>query len=90
MLDHSPMLSWESIPICRTAQRVDIVLGSETFSLRRLDGYQHRGGLNNADVGRWLSQRYVNTRRLTLLFDVSYDLQGLSVCYKLVGQVDKL
>lgn len=90
MLDHSPLASWEEIPIRLTAQHVDIVLDHQRFSLRRVDGYHNRGGVNNANVGRWLNTRYGNFQNLTLLFDVSWNEGTETICYKLIGKVDRI
>ena len=90
MLDHSPMATWNNIPNRQTVSSVKIMLGQQIYRLRRVDGYHNRGGVNNADVGRWLNAFYGNAQGLTLLFDVSWDLNENTICYKLIGNVDKI
>lgn len=90
MLDHSPLSAWEVIPNRNRVQSVHIILGNDIINLRRVDGYQHRGGVNNSQVGRWLNNHYHNTEHLTLLFDVSWDLEANTITYKLIGKIDKI
>lgn len=88
MLDHSPMASWPIFPGRIYVKTVYLTLGNRHIKLRTVKGYNKRGGINNAEMGRWIKARYGNTRGLILLFMAEYDEFKNAICYKLIGKVE--
>lgn len=86
MLNHSPMCDWPVFSDIHPV-RVEIQLGDERYYLRTLRGYNHRGGVNNSAVGRWINYRYGDTHNLKLLFEVLFDEQSRVITYKLRGKI---
>ena len=85
MLDHSPMKEW---PLFhgKAIESVALQLGLDRYRLRTLVGYKNRGGLNNADMGRWINKHYGDTQGLKLVFEVEYNDTEQELVYKLLGQ----
>lgn len=88
MLDHSPMASWPIFPERGYVKTVYLTLGDRHIKLRSVKCYNKRGGINNAEMGRWIKARYGNPRGLRLLFMAEYDEAEKSICYILIGQVE--
>ena len=90
MLNHSPLSIWlEKIRVTEF-RRVYINLKGCLLALKRVDGYNHRGGVNNSEMGRWLNAFYGNAQGLDLLFEVEVNLEAQWVKYTLVGKVSKV
>lgn len=90
MLDHSPLSIWAEKVRVTEFRRVSINLNGYHLALRRVDGYNHRGSLNNAEMGRWLNAFYGNAQGLDLLFEVEVHPETQWISYTLVGKVDRV
>ena len=88
MLDHSPMATWPVFTDGNSVDSVFIILGNRQLKLRSVKCYNRRGGINNAEMGRWIKARYGSTRGVILLFEADYNRAENAIRYKLIGRVD--
>lgn len=86
MLNHAPLNQWPVIPEV-TPRVVSIKMGYQRFRLKTVRGYNNRGGINNADMGRWINAHYGYTRGLKLLFEVFYLPEKEEILYELKGRL---
>ena len=72
-----------------TIQELKVIISpAKTYSLE-LKNYRNRGGLENADLSRWLQSKKLTDTRMNLLFEVYYIEDNHSLCYKFVGAVSR-
>ena len=70
-------------------QAVRVMVGQGEVYSAGLVNYQNRGGLENADLTRWLQSKWLTSNKIQLLFEVDYMEEPHVIVYSLKGVVSK-